>query len=371
MRRGLAIVAGGGLAGSAFALELARNGHRVLVLEATRQAHHKVCGEFLSAETKALLAYLGIDAAAIGASRVETLRLIAGRERAQAPLPFEGAGLSRYLLDEALLAAAGRAGADIERGTTVTAIDVESETVSVRAGAERREAGAAALATGKHGLRQFPRGRGEMVGLKLHVEVRPAASPLLDRVVQLAMFDGGYVGACTVEGGVVPLCWVMEASLVKRIGGAGWAEQAEHLSRTSELMGDLLSGAKPLAAKPVAISGIPYGFLRREPIADAVYPLGDQLAVIPSFTGDGIAIALSSGIGAARAVLAGRSAAHYQREMIGRLKPQFRWAGAVNLVFETRRLHRLGVRVAGALPGLVTRLVEATRLRGFDGIAIA
>ncbi len=370
MGRGVAIVAGGGLAGSAFALELARNGRPVLVLEATRHAHHKVCGEFLSAETKALLAYLGIDIAAMGATRVDTLRLVAGRERAQSPLPFEGAGLSRFRLDEALLAAAARAGADVERGTSVTAIDPKGDAVSVRTGAGHREGYTVGLATGKHGLRQYPRGQGEMVGLKLHIEVRPAARPLLDRVVQLALFDGGYVGACAVEEGIVPLCWVMEASQLKRIG-AGWAEQAAYLSRASELMGDLLSGAKPLAAKPVAISGMPYGFLRREPIGDGVFPLGDQLAVIPSFTGDGIAIALASGIAAARAVLEGRSGAHYQREMIGRLKPQFRWAGAVNLLFETRRLHRLGVRVAGALPGLVTRLAAATRLRGFDAAAIA
>ena len=370
MKRGIAIVAGGGLAGSAFAIELARNGRPVLVIEATRHAHHKVCGEFLSAETRALLAYLGIDAEAMGATRVDTLRLVAGRERAQAPLPFEGAGLSRYRLDEALLAAAARAGADIERGSSVTAIDLKSDTVSVRTGDRRRESCTVALATGKHGLRQYPRGRGEMVGLKLPIEVSSAARPLLDRVVQLALFDGGYVGACAVEEGIVPLCWVMEASQVKRIG-ASWAEQADYLSRTSELVGDLLSGAKPLAAKPVAISGMPYGFLRREPIAGSVFPLGDQLAVIPSFTGDGIAIALSSGIAAARAVLEGRSGAHYQREMLGRLKPQFRWAGAVNLLFETRGLHQLGVRAAGALPGLVTRLVGATRLRGLDAAAIA
>ena len=48
-----AIVVGGGLAGSAFAIELARQGRAVIVLEKTTGAHHKVCGEFLSAEAQA------------------------------------------------------------------------------------------------------------------------------------------------------------------------------------------------------------------------------------------------------------------------------------------------------------------------------
>lgn len=53
------IAVGGGLAGSAFALELARNGAPVVVLESSHAPHHKVCGEFLSAEAQSLIAYSG------------------------------------------------------------------------------------------------------------------------------------------------------------------------------------------------------------------------------------------------------------------------------------------------------------------------
>lgn len=44
MRDAPYIVVGGGLAGAAFALELARHGTPVMVVESTRTAHHKVCG---------------------------------------------------------------------------------------------------------------------------------------------------------------------------------------------------------------------------------------------------------------------------------------------------------------------------------------
>ena len=79
------IAVGGGLAGAAFALELARNGAPVLILEGTRAAHHKVCGEFLSAEAQALIAYLGLDLQAMGASTMGTFRLASGKKYAEAP----------------------------------------------------------------------------------------------------------------------------------------------------------------------------------------------------------------------------------------------------------------------------------------------
>jgi flavin-dependent dehydrogenase len=56
-----AIIIGGGLAGSAAAIELARAGKKVLLLEKEGQAHHKVCGEFISCEAEYYLSALGFD----------------------------------------------------------------------------------------------------------------------------------------------------------------------------------------------------------------------------------------------------------------------------------------------------------------------
>jgi len=44
------LVIGGGPAGSMLALRLAGSGREVRLLEKEREPHHKVCGEFLSAE---------------------------------------------------------------------------------------------------------------------------------------------------------------------------------------------------------------------------------------------------------------------------------------------------------------------------------
>jgi len=52
------IVIGGGPAGSAAAIAAARAGAQVLLLERGRYPRHKVCGEFVSAESLDLLSTL-------------------------------------------------------------------------------------------------------------------------------------------------------------------------------------------------------------------------------------------------------------------------------------------------------------------------
>src|SRR5258706_4440635 len=361
MHRPCSIAVGGGLAGAAFALELARHGERVLVLERSRQPGPMVCGEFLSGEAQDLLAYLGLDLNAMGATGVSRLRLAAGSRFAEAPLPFRGAGLSRQRLDEALLLAAARAGAEVLRGVTVNGIDVSGQRVVVSAGTQRYMADAVAIATGKHALRQFPRPPSDMVGFKLQLRLTPSARRVLDGVVQLVAFEDGYLGACIVEDGLAPVCWVMRRRLLKRVG-PGWAAQSAYLAAQSELLAELLHGSAPVWERPAAVAQIPYGFLRRQSISPVIFPIGDQLAVIPSMTGDGMAIALSTGIRAAQAVLRGMAADAFQRRMISSLRGQFRLAGAVQLIFATTALHGVGLSVARALPGLVTTIVRSTRL---------
>jgi flavin-dependent dehydrogenase len=358
------IAVGGGLAGAAFALELARNGRSVILLERTRGPHHKVCGEFLSAEAQTALASVGLDVQALGASAIARFRLVTGERHATTPLPFAAAGISRLRLDEALLFAAERAGATIVRDTTVAGIEPRAEAVTVRSENRMWKGAAAGLATGKHSLRGILRPLGHMVGFKLHLETTGAARAL-DGIVQLVFFRGGYVGACLVEDSILSVAWVMHEALVRAVG-AHWTAQKEHLARQSSFIGDLLSGARPLLAKPVAVAAIPYGYLRVKPIAPNVFPLGDQAAVVPSFTGDGMAIALYSGVGAARALLAGLPPETYQRNLVTLLKPKFRLAGGIGRVLETPATCAMSVSIARFFPSLVTGFAAATRLSEFE-----
>jgi flavin-dependent dehydrogenase len=360
---------GGGLAGAALALELARNGREVVILEREHGPHHKVCGEFLSGEAQQLLAYLGVDIDALGASSVDTLRLASADRVATAPLPFIARGLSRYRLDDVLLKAAERAGAAVAYGSHVVGLDRDPDghVAAVTSGGQRHRARFAALATGKHALRGVPRPPSDKVAFKIQLTAGAAAQQLLDRHVQLVAFDDGYVGSCLVEEEIITLCWVMRDRRLRQIG-AGWPEQAAYLAGQSQLLRMVLTDAAALFDKPVAVAGIPYGFLRSDVVAPNILPVGDQLAVIPSYTGDGQAIALFSGVAAAQFLLAGKDAAAFQAEMMRRLRPQFRWATTVNLMFEHRFGQRAALAAAARLPGVVTRIAQSTRLKRFADV---
>jgi len=362
-----AIAVGGGLAGAAFALELARRGARVAVIERTGGPSLKVCGDFLSREAQELLGYLGLDTAALGAANVKALRLVTGERRATGSLPFAACGLSRLRLDEALLGKAQAAGAQLIRGEAATALEPVGETVRVRVGARTISARYAALATGKHNLRGLPRGPGTMTAMKIQLELTAAAAAALDGLVQLVSYRGGYIGACNVEDGAATICWLLDERALQTLG-PDWRVHLGHIARQSSAIGDLLEGARYLSQRPAAVSAIPYGYVRRGVIAPNVFPLGDQLCVIPSFTGDGTSLALSSGLEAARTVLAGRGAAAFQADYLGRIRAQFLWARAVERTFRYAPARSFGVGAVALAPGIVGLIANLTRVRGIAGL---
>ena len=362
-----AISVGGGLAGSAFALELVRHGASAMIFERMRGPHHKVCGEFLSDGTQALLRYLGIEVDALGGSPVETLCLSSGSKQASARLPFKAVGMSRLLLDETVLNAAERAGAKICRATSVEGLEDRGDRVRVQTALATFECRAAALASGKYNIRGLPRPGGPMVGFKIHLRPTEAARTALTGVVHLIAFTGGYLGLCMVEDETLSIAWNINSDILQFIG-TSWAAQSAYFARQSRFFDELTNGAIPAWEKPLAVSGLPYGFMRSATIAPTIYPVGDQLAVIPSFSGDGTALALASGIAAAQAVLKCESAPEFQRRMLANYKSQFRCAAALDLVVADALLRRVGIVGARLFPSVVTMLVSATRLRRLEGL---
>ncbi|MEO7028350.1 MAG: FAD-dependent oxidoreductase, partial [Acidobacteriaceae bacterium] len=172
------LVLGGGVAGCAAAIALARRGRSVTLVERESISRHKVCGEFLSGEALEDLHALGIDVASLGAVPINTVRLAARRRAAQAPLPFPAASLTRRALDTALIGEAIAAGVCVERGRSVQALVRTTGNVwqaTLDDGATH-EAATAFLATGKHDLRghRRPADPEGWVAFKMYFRLAPA-----------------------------------------------------------------------------------------------------------------------------------------------------------------------------------------------------
>jgi len=107
---------------------------------------------------------------------------------------------------------------------------------------------------------------------------------------------------------------------------------------------------------------VPYGYQTGSPAADGLFRLGDQAAVIPSLTGDGMAIALHSGRTAAETWLAGADSAAYHRTLIQTLGPQMRLAGLLHHACMSGSVQSAITRTAKLFPSLLRQAAYRTRL---------
>ncbi len=355
------LVAGGGVAGAAAACLLAQRGREVLLIEREREPHDKICGEFVSGEAVGALAHLGIDVAGLGAAPIRAVRLAHGERLATARLPFAAWGLSRRVLDESLLARAAELGAGLLRGHAIRGVDARGRGLSLEVdGVGRFDAASVLLATGKHDLRgarrALDRPPEDLIGLKMYFTLAPAERDSLRGHVEIALFDGGYAGLQLVEGDRANLCLLVGRAEFDAAGRC-WDGLVEALRRDCPHLDRRLAGASALLARPVSIFRVPYGWVHRPRPDDpaGLFRLGDQAGVIPSFCGDGMAIALHTAFAAARL---GDSAA-FQRRVRRDLRGQI---GLASL------LHRAGRAVPGAAvrgaqlwPGAVRWLARLTR----------
>jgi flavin-dependent dehydrogenase len=362
MRRSDPLILGGGPAGAAAAIMLARGGARPTILERTRETGDALCGGFLSWHTLATLDRLGVDWPALGGHRVDTLRLYAGHRHADARLPGGAIGLSRRALDSALQAQAERCGAKIERG--VIARRIEQPRRAVLSDGAIIETDSLFLASGKHDIGGAGRPRDAhdpAMGLRTRLRLSPAGARDAAGRIELHLFEGGYAGLVLQEDGSANLCLAARKSRLTAAGGRPDALLAA-LARDTPSLGDVMGHA--VDATPVeAIGAVPYGW-RTDATLPGMFRLGDQAAVIPSLAGEGIGIALASGEAGAAAWLVhgpGGSTA-FQRSSAARTRRPVLLAGAIWHLCERPFTATLATRLVAFAPAIAARVASATRI---------
>lgn len=360
MRRTPALIIGGGPAGSAAAIMLGQGGVASELIERRTAPHDVVCGGFLGWDSLAALERLDLDIFALGARPITYLRLVNGRQTLEVELPRRAAGFSRRSLDAALLSLAVAGGTIAKRGVAVR--EVDSATLSARMDDGKEVvADALFLATGKYDLRGLARpaswtGMGA-VGLRTLLNA-PIAGKSLDGCIELHLFDGGYAGLLLQEDGNANLCLSV-------------AKERMSVARAPDTLVAMLKDEAPLLGERIgngnerkweAIAGVPYGWRAKE-TEYGVYRLGDQAAVISSLAGDGVAIAMQSGITAATAFLrhGASGAAAYQTAFARQARAPVALAGLLRSAAE-RPLSRPLLMQLASIPGLASIAARLTRI---------
>jgi menaquinone-9 beta-reductase len=363
------VIVGGGPAGSATASGLAASGREVMLIERTAKPHNKVCGEFLSVETQTQLRRLGVDPSALGAVPIEQVAIHSSSRSVTSALPFRALSLSRYRLDAALLQCAQNSGARLRRNVAVKSVMPTGAGWNVLCDdGETIQCRHLVLATGKLGLRGVDDARdGSLVGLKMHLRLSPEARRALEGRVELFFLDHSYIGLELIEDGIANLCLVLPGATVARLG-SGWPALHAYLAAALPGLNGRLAGAEPLWDKPLAVVCPTGGHLHRER-RTAVYRVGDRLAHIPPFTGDGLAIALTSAALAVEHIRLGRSPDAYLAAARQLTASSIRLASIVSGLAGSSGGRNLMLGAAAWAPGLIGTIVRRTRLAlAADGV---
>jgi hypothetical protein len=225
------------------------------------------------------------------------------------------------------------------------------------------------LASGKHDVRGVKRPTAgsinDLIGFKMHYRLPEEQQAALGGVIEIILFEEGYAGLQLVEGGIVNLCPVVTHKRFEQVGRS-WNSLIEQITRECPLVADRLRDALPLFDKPLSIFQIPYGFIHHPhpPEPPGLFRLGDQMGVIPSFTGEGMSMALHSGYLAASTLLRhGRVGATFHQQMASDIQRQVRLAFVLNKAARFRPGQTMLFHLCRSWPALMREVAAFTRLR--------
>src|SRR5271165_5716357 len=354
----LAIV-GGGPAGASAAIAAARMGAKVVLFDARDFPRHRVCGEFVSAESLDLLAGLlqdtpGAVSVFARAPAIKLMRLLFGGRVIEVGLSPPGLSITRYDLDVLLWDAAQRAGVEVHSNCEVIGSDgggpftLQSSSGSYPAKAVIIAAGRWSQFTPDRTLPPGPR----WIGLKAHFR-ESKARPSTD----LYFFENGYCGVQPVAADVVNACAMVRS------------DRATSLEQVFALHPELAERAAGWDVVVQPISTAPLVYRQPQPIRDNMMFVGDAAAFIDPFAGDGISIALRSGRVAAECLTEFLRAkgplvdavAAYQVEYSTQFAPLISAAARVRSLFSLPVVAKPAVFELLRLPGLLPYLIRKTR----------
>jgi len=284
-------------------------------------------------------------------------------------LPFSAIGVSRRKLDEALLRHAQDAGVQVLRGHAVRRISITDKIALEIEGLGDATPDILMLATGKHELRGLkrefspPANQKNLIGFKMYFRLRAAARASLQDHIELIFLPGGYAGLQMIENGIANLCLLIDRDRYRLCGGS-WENLLAYLKTSSAVLADQLTEAEPLLAQPLTIYQVPYGFIHQPRASDpaGLFRLGDQACVIHSFTGDGMSIALHSAMLAVRAVLDGKNADSFHRQLAANVRGQMKRADAIYALMNNPAAQAASFKISRFWPASLKIAARLTRV---------
>jgi flavin-dependent dehydrogenase len=364
-------IAGGGLAGLACAILLARQRFKVVLFEKETYPFHKVCGEYISLESYDFLHALGVNLSEKNIPMISRLQLssASGRVLSQR-LPLGGFGISRFKIDEELSLIARNEGVNLFDGTKVTDISFNNDIFEITAGDVHCTARCALAAFGKRSnldikwKRAFTQKKAGALNNFVAVKYHAALDHPRD-LIALHNFSGGYCGVSPVEDDRSCICYLTTAQNL-RDSANDIALMEEQILFRNQFIRDAFGGATMLYDKPLTISQI--SFSKKEQVEDHILMIGDAAGMIAPLCGNGMSMALHAARIAAPLVSRflknelsrDMMEQSYQKQWNAVFARRLSTGRMIQTLFGNERLTNFSVRLLSRFPGLVDRIIRRT-----------
>jgi flavin-dependent dehydrogenase len=288
-------IIGGGLAGLSLAIQLIRQGCKVILFEKETYPFHKVCGEYISMESWPFLQSLGVPLEQMNLPRIKNLLVTAPDGTSlHAELPLGGFGISRYTLDAMLKDIAVAAGAKVLDNCKVNDVTFLDDLFSVSSSKGNYKSKVCCGSYGKKSNLDVKWKRvftlnsakrlNQYAGIKYHIETDFPA----DRIA-LHNFSDGYCGISKIEGSKYCLCYLTHTDNLKA-NNQSIEQMEERVLSNNPHLKKILNESRKLFAKPVSIAQV--SFLPKTQVEDHVLLLGDAAGMITPLCGNGMSMAL-------------------------------------------------------------------------------
>ncbi|HEX2628025.1 MAG TPA: pyridine nucleotide-disulfide oxidoreductase, partial [Chitinophagaceae bacterium] len=214
----------------------------------------------------------------------------------QQRLPLGGFGISRYVLDHALMKIARASGVEVKENVKVQDIITDENSATVITDTAQYKVKIAAASFGKRSnidikwKRDFAVATknklNNYVGVKYHIQ-----SDFPNDIIALHCFPGGYCGLVKIENDQYNLCYLATADNLKRSGNDIVKMEQTILSSNPHLQkifSSILNDRTPITISQIS-------FDKKKQVEDHVLMIGDAAGMIAPLCGNGMSMALHAG----------------------------------------------------------------------------
>lgn len=287
-------IIGGGLAGLSLAIQAATRGHKTVLFEREQYPFHKVCGEYISLESRPFLEKLGVPVSQMKLPVIKQVQTsdVKGRTY-QFNLPLGGFGISRYYLDHTLYKIALNKGVNVVH-CKADAVHFSEEQFTITGIFGNISARVAAACFGKRSnidvklkrtfVNEQAHSLNNFIGVKYHIRLQHD-----ETTIALHNFKDGYCGLSKIEGDTSCLCYLTTAANLQRSNNS-ITEMEQRILQVNPRLKHIFENAAFLYERPLTISKV--SFSKKQQVEDHLLMVGDAAGMITPLCGNGMSMAL-------------------------------------------------------------------------------